>query len=168
MLQGHGDDTFQYPDIRMNFSSNIFAHADMSELKLGTTHRQQGWCVARQRARHQWGHRGHLSHRPGTGFNPVVAGLSSVISGFSFVSADFSSVRADFSSVGAGFSSVGAGFSFVIAGFSFVGTSRERSPPYCPVHPFLHRPTAHFQRVCRCLPPSGPKRGKMVPSHTAH
>jgi len=33
MLQGHGDDTFQYPDIRMNFSSNIFAHADMSELK---------------------------------------------------------------------------------------------------------------------------------------
>ncbi len=33
MLQGHGDDIFQYPDIRMNFSSNIFAHADMSELK---------------------------------------------------------------------------------------------------------------------------------------
>lgn len=33
MLQGHGDDIFQYPDIRINFSSNIFAHADMSELK---------------------------------------------------------------------------------------------------------------------------------------
>ena len=33
MLQGHGDDIYQYPDIRMNFSSNIFAHADMSELK---------------------------------------------------------------------------------------------------------------------------------------
>lgn len=38
MLQGHGDDIFQYPDIRMNFSSNIFAHADMSELKAHLCH----------------------------------------------------------------------------------------------------------------------------------
>lgn len=33
MLQGHGDDIYQYPEIRMNFSSNIYAHAEMSELK---------------------------------------------------------------------------------------------------------------------------------------
>lgn len=33
MLYGHGDDAFRYKDIRMNFSSNIYSHADMSELK---------------------------------------------------------------------------------------------------------------------------------------
>lgn len=33
MIYGHGDDTFRYPDIRTNFSSNIFGHADLSALK---------------------------------------------------------------------------------------------------------------------------------------
>lgn len=33
MTQGHGDDAFLYPGIRMNFSSNIYAHADLSELE---------------------------------------------------------------------------------------------------------------------------------------
>ncbi|WP_027455418.1 aminotransferase class I/II-fold pyridoxal phosphate-dependent enzyme [Xylanibacter brevis] len=33
MIQGHGDDAFRYEDIRMNFSSNIYAHADLTALK---------------------------------------------------------------------------------------------------------------------------------------
>ena len=33
MIHGHGDDTYRYPDIRINFSSNIYGHADLSELK---------------------------------------------------------------------------------------------------------------------------------------
>ncbi|MCR5270484.1 MAG: aminotransferase class I/II-fold pyridoxal phosphate-dependent enzyme [Prevotella sp.] len=33
MIQGHGDDAFRYKDIRMNFSSNIYAHADLSDLQ---------------------------------------------------------------------------------------------------------------------------------------
>ena len=33
MTQGHGDDAYRYSDIRLNFSSNIFATADLSELK---------------------------------------------------------------------------------------------------------------------------------------
>lgn len=33
MLIGHGDDIYGYPDIRMNFSSNILQHADHSLLK---------------------------------------------------------------------------------------------------------------------------------------
>lgn len=33
MIQGHGDDTYQYTDIRINFSSNIYTHADLSALK---------------------------------------------------------------------------------------------------------------------------------------
>ncbi|MBR1485327.1 MAG: aminotransferase class I/II-fold pyridoxal phosphate-dependent enzyme [Prevotella sp.] len=33
MIQGHGDDTYLYPDVRVNFSSNIFGGADMSGLK---------------------------------------------------------------------------------------------------------------------------------------
>jgi len=33
MIQGHGDDSFRYEDIRMNFSSNIYAHADLGGLK---------------------------------------------------------------------------------------------------------------------------------------
>lgn len=33
MLQGHGDDIYKYRDIRINFSSNIYAHADLSELE---------------------------------------------------------------------------------------------------------------------------------------
>ena len=33
MTQGHGDDAYRYSDIRLNFSSNIFASADLSELK---------------------------------------------------------------------------------------------------------------------------------------
>lgn len=33
MIQGHGDDTWRYTDIRINFSSNIYAHADLSELQ---------------------------------------------------------------------------------------------------------------------------------------
>ena len=33
MISGHGDDIYGYPDIRMNFSSNICQHADHSRLK---------------------------------------------------------------------------------------------------------------------------------------
>ncbi len=33
MLNTHGDDLYRYDDIRMNFSSNIYSHADMTELK---------------------------------------------------------------------------------------------------------------------------------------
>jgi threonine-phosphate decarboxylase len=33
MIQGHGDDTYNYPGIRSNFSSNIYPHADLSALK---------------------------------------------------------------------------------------------------------------------------------------
>ena len=33
MLQGHGDDTYDHPGIRSNFSSNIFPHADLTGLK---------------------------------------------------------------------------------------------------------------------------------------
>lgn len=32
MLQGHGDDIYRYKDIRINFSSNIYSHADLSKL----------------------------------------------------------------------------------------------------------------------------------------
>lgn len=33
MIDGHGDDIQNYQGIRMNFSSNIYAHADLSELE---------------------------------------------------------------------------------------------------------------------------------------
>ena len=33
MLQGHGDDIYKYQDIRINFSSNIYSHADLSGLQ---------------------------------------------------------------------------------------------------------------------------------------
>ena len=33
MLQGHGDDTYKYGDGLINFSSNIYTHADLSPLK---------------------------------------------------------------------------------------------------------------------------------------
>ena len=33
MINGHGDDIYGYPDVRMNFSSNICQHADHSRLK---------------------------------------------------------------------------------------------------------------------------------------
>ena len=33
MTEGHGDDIYRYPDIRINFSSNIYTHADISELE---------------------------------------------------------------------------------------------------------------------------------------
>ena len=33
MIDGHGDDLFRYRQIRMNFSSNIYAHADLSGLE---------------------------------------------------------------------------------------------------------------------------------------
>ena len=33
MLQGHGDDTYLYPAIKSNFSSNIYPHADLTALK---------------------------------------------------------------------------------------------------------------------------------------
>jgi len=33
MLTGHGDDTYQFKDIRANFSSNIYAHADTTALQ---------------------------------------------------------------------------------------------------------------------------------------
>lgn len=33
MIEGHGDDTYRYKDIRVNFSSNICQHADLSALK---------------------------------------------------------------------------------------------------------------------------------------
>ena len=32
MITGHGDDTYKYEDIRINFSSNIYAHADITPL----------------------------------------------------------------------------------------------------------------------------------------
>lgn len=32
MLNGHGDDTYKYKDIRLNFSSNVFCHFDHEEL----------------------------------------------------------------------------------------------------------------------------------------
>lgn len=33
MIEGHGDDIYLYPGIRMNFSSNIYGHADLNGLK---------------------------------------------------------------------------------------------------------------------------------------
>ena len=33
MIEGHGDDTYQYEGIRMNFSSNISRHPDLAALK---------------------------------------------------------------------------------------------------------------------------------------
>lgn len=33
MIDGHGDDIYNYEGIRMNFSSNIYAHADLSDLE---------------------------------------------------------------------------------------------------------------------------------------
>ena len=33
MVEGHGDDIYKYANIRMNFSSNIYSHADTSELE---------------------------------------------------------------------------------------------------------------------------------------
>lgn len=33
MLQGHGDDIYRYDDIRINFSSNVYTHADLSKLE---------------------------------------------------------------------------------------------------------------------------------------
>ena len=33
MLQGHGDDIYRYKGIRINFSSNIYSHADLSKLE---------------------------------------------------------------------------------------------------------------------------------------
>lgn len=33
MIDGHGDDIYRYEGIRMNFSSNIYAHADLTELE---------------------------------------------------------------------------------------------------------------------------------------
>lgn len=33
MIDGHGDDIYSYSGIRMNFSSNIYAHSDLSELE---------------------------------------------------------------------------------------------------------------------------------------
>lgn len=33
MLHGHGDDLYRYDNITMNFSSNIYSHADMEQLK---------------------------------------------------------------------------------------------------------------------------------------
>ena len=33
MIDGHGDDIYRYSGIRMNFSSNIYAHADLSGLE---------------------------------------------------------------------------------------------------------------------------------------
>lgn len=38
MIHGHGDDLFNYPEIQCNFSSNIYAHADMTELKAHLCH----------------------------------------------------------------------------------------------------------------------------------
>ena len=32
-MKEHGDDLFRYPNIRLNFSSNIWAHADLSDLE---------------------------------------------------------------------------------------------------------------------------------------
>ena len=34
MLDGHGDDIYRYDDlVKMNFSSNIYQHADLTALK---------------------------------------------------------------------------------------------------------------------------------------
>ena len=33
MIEGHGDDIYKYDSVRMNFSSNIYGHADLSALK---------------------------------------------------------------------------------------------------------------------------------------
>ena len=33
MTEGHGDDIYKYQDIRINFSSNVYSHADLSGLK---------------------------------------------------------------------------------------------------------------------------------------
>ncbi len=33
MIAGHGDDIYNNPDIRVNFSSNIYVNTDMSALK---------------------------------------------------------------------------------------------------------------------------------------
>ena len=33
MIKGHGDDIYSYSGIRMNFSSNIYAHADLQQLE---------------------------------------------------------------------------------------------------------------------------------------
>lgn len=33
MIHGHGDDIYQYPGIKMNFSSNIFPHPDLNKLE---------------------------------------------------------------------------------------------------------------------------------------
>ena len=38
MIDGHGDDIYKYEGIRMNFSSNIYAHADLSELEAHLGH----------------------------------------------------------------------------------------------------------------------------------
>ena len=32
MITGHGDDIYRYEGIRINFSSNIYAHADITPL----------------------------------------------------------------------------------------------------------------------------------------
>ena len=32
MITGHGDDIYSYDDIRINFSSNIYSHADITPL----------------------------------------------------------------------------------------------------------------------------------------
>ena len=32
MITGHGDDIYEYEDIRINFSSNIYSHADITPL----------------------------------------------------------------------------------------------------------------------------------------
>ena len=35
MIYGHGDDLYQYGNqVKMNFSSNIFTHVDLSQLKM--------------------------------------------------------------------------------------------------------------------------------------
>jgi threonine-phosphate decarboxylase len=33
MTEGHGDDIYKYQDIRINFSSNVYTHADLSKLE---------------------------------------------------------------------------------------------------------------------------------------
>lgn len=33
MTEGHGDDIYKYQDIRINFSSNVYSHADLSKLQ---------------------------------------------------------------------------------------------------------------------------------------
>ena len=38
MLSGHGDDTYRYKDIRINFSSNIYPHADLTALEQHLCH----------------------------------------------------------------------------------------------------------------------------------